>query len=35
MALKMVMGVRVSEEDEIAGLDNAELGMESYPEFTR
>jgi Amt family ammonium transporter len=35
MVLKMVMGVRVSEEDEIAGLDNAELGMESYPEFTR
>jgi Amt family ammonium transporter len=31
--LKMVTGVRVSEEDEIAGLDNAELGMESYPEF--
>jgi Amt family ammonium transporter len=29
----MVTGVRVSEEDEIAGLDNAELGMESYPEF--
>ena len=35
MLLKMFMGVRVSEEDEIAGLDNAELGMESYPEFTR
>jgi Amt family ammonium transporter len=35
MLLKMLMGVRVSEEDEIAGLDNAELGMESYPEFTR
>ncbi|MGB2294903.1 MAG: ammonium transporter, partial [Candidatus Puniceispirillum sp.] len=31
--LKMTTGVRVSEEDEIAGLDNAELGMESYPEF--
>jgi len=35
MLLKMFMGVRVSEEDEIAGLDNAELGMEAYPEFTR
>jgi len=31
--LKITTGVRVSEEDEIAGLDNAELGMESYPEF--
>ncbi|MDF2231916.1 ammonium transporter [Albimonas sp. CAU 1670] len=31
--LKMVMGIRVSAEDEIAGLDSAELGMEAYPEF--
>ncbi|EAQ03705.1 ammonium transporter [Pseudooceanicola batsensis HTCC2597] len=33
--LKMVMGIRVSEEDEIAGLDMAELGMEAYPEFSK
>ena len=33
MGLKMLVGIRVSEEDEIAGLDNSELGMESYPEF--
>ncbi|WP_407494439.1 ammonium transporter [Pseudooceanicola sp. MF1-13] len=33
--LKMVMGVRVSEEDEIMGLDMAELGMEAYPEFSK
>ncbi|MEP2921786.1 ammonium transporter [Sulfitobacter sp.] len=33
--LKAVMGIRVSEEAEIAGLDTAELGMEAYPEFTR
>ena len=33
MVLKMLVGIRVSEEDEIAGLDNSELGMESYPEF--
>ncbi|MDQ7071981.1 MAG: ammonium transporter, partial [Rhodobacterales bacterium] len=32
--LNMVMGLRVSEEDEINGLDMAELGMEAYPEFT-
>jgi ammonium transporter, Amt family len=31
--LKMVMGLRPSEEDEIMGLDKAELGMEAYPEF--
>ncbi|WP_282092304.1 ammonium transporter [Epibacterium ulvae] len=31
--LKAVVGIRVSEEDEINGLDMAELGMEAYPEF--
>ncbi|MZR12266.1 ammonium transporter [Maritimibacter sp. DP07] len=31
--LKAVMGLRVSEEDEMMGLDKAELGMEAYPEF--
>ncbi|PTQ74827.1 ammonium transporter [Celeribacter persicus] len=31
--LKMVMGIRVSEEEEIMGLDKGELGMEAYPEF--
>ncbi len=34
-ALKVTMGIRVSEEEELAGLDNAELGMEAYPEFSR
>ena len=33
--LAITLGIRVSEEDEIAGLDNSELGMDSYPEFTR
>lgn len=33
--LKVVTGIRVSEEDEIAGLDKSELGMEAYPEFTK
>ncbi|MEM9715048.1 MAG: ammonium transporter, partial [Pseudomonadota bacterium] len=28
--LKVTMGIRVSEEDEIAGLDTTELGMEAY-----
>jgi len=33
--IKSVSGIRVSESDEIAGLDKSELGMESYPEFSR
>ncbi|MGI3183980.1 ammonium transporter [Nioella aestuarii] len=33
--LKAVMGIRVSEEDEIKGLDMSELGMEAYPEFSK
>ena len=33
--LNLVMGIRVSEEAEMAGLDNSELGMDSYPEFSR
>jgi len=32
--IKMVMGLRVSEEEEYEGLDIAECGMEAYPEFT-
>jgi len=34
LILKAVMGIRVSEEDEINGLDMSELGMEAYPDFT-
>ena len=33
--LKATVGIRVSEEAEIEGLDKAELGMEAYPDFTR
>ena len=33
--LKAILGIRVSEEDEINGLDMAELGMEAYPEFSK
>jgi Amt family ammonium transporter len=32
--LKMVIGVRVSDEDEYHGVDFSECGMEAYPEFT-
>jgi len=34
IVLKATMGIRVSEESEITGLDKAELGMEAYPEFS-
>ncbi|WP_370276958.1 ammonium transporter [Pontibacterium sp.] len=34
LAIKAVMGVRVSEEEEYEGVDLAECGMEAYPEFT-
>lgn len=33
--LKATMGIRVSEEAEINGLDMAELGMDAYPEFSK
>ena len=33
LILKAITGVRVSEEDEIAGLDRAEIGVEAYPDF--
>lgn len=31
--LKMVMGIRVSEEQEVEGVDISECGLEAYPEF--
>jgi len=33
--LKSTMGIRVTEEAEINGLDVSELGMEAYPEFSK
>ncbi|ABC33045.1 ammonium transporter [Hahella chejuensis KCTC 2396] len=33
--IKVIMGIRVSEEEEYEGVDLAECGMEAYPEFTR
>ncbi len=33
--IKLIMGIRVSEEEEYEGVDLAECGMEAYPEFTR
>jgi Amt family ammonium transporter len=34
LLIKMVMGIRVSEEEEYEGVDIGECGMEAYPEFT-
>ncbi len=33
LAVKYAIGLRVSEEDELTGLDRSELGLEAYPEF--
>jgi len=34
LAIKAIMGIRVTEEEEYEGVDIAECGMEAYPEFT-
>ncbi len=33
--IKMIVGLRVSEEEEYEGVDLSECGMEAYPEFTQ
>jgi Amt family ammonium transporter len=35
LILKFTIGIRVDEEEEVSGLDKAELGLEAYPEFGR
>ncbi len=34
MIIKVIIGIRVSEEEEYEGVDIGECGMEAYPEFT-
>ena len=34
LILKVVMGIRVSEEEEFDGVDISECGLEAYPDFT-
>src|SRR5690606_38196523 len=34
-ALKAIIGIRVTAEDEYEGTDLSECGMEAYPEFQR
>ncbi|MDP3459358.1 MAG: ammonium transporter [Hyphomonas sp.] len=33
-ALKLTLGVRASEEEEMSGMDRSEVGLEAYPEFS-
>jgi Amt family ammonium transporter len=33
--LKMIMGIRVTEEEEYLGMDIVDCGIEAYPEFKR
>ena len=33
--LNLLIGIRVSEEDEVQGLDASELGMDAYPDFSK
>ena len=33
--IKMIMGIRLSEEQERIGADRAEVGIAAYPEFTK
>ncbi|MCW5212672.1 ammonium transporter, partial [Desulfobulbus sp. TB] len=33
--IKVIMGIRVSEEHEMEGVDISECGLDAYPEFTR
>ena len=33
--LDAALGIRVSEEDELNGLDTSELGMDAYPDFSK
>ena len=34
-ALKLIMGLRVSEEEEFSGMDMPEFGLAAYPEFVQ
>jgi Amt family ammonium transporter len=33
--LKFTVGIRISEEQEMQGIDSVETGMEAYPDFVR
>jgi len=33
--IKFTIGIRVTEEEELEGVDLAEIGMEAYPDFKK
>jgi len=35
LIIKVVMGIRVTEEEELEGVDVAECGLAAYPEFAK
>ena len=35
LGLKVIVGIRVTEDEEVAGIDVTECGLEAYPEFVR
>ena len=35
LCLKVIVGIRVTEDEELAGIDVTECGLEAYPEFVR
>ncbi len=35
LIIKAIMGIRVSEEEELEGCDISECGLDAYPEFTK
>ena len=35
LVIKGIIGIRVSEEEEMEGVDVAECGLAAYPEFTK
>jgi Amt family ammonium transporter len=35
LIIKTVIGIRISDEEELAGCDISECGLDAYPEFTK
>jgi Amt family ammonium transporter len=33
--IKMIFGIRLSDEDQMVGADVAEIGIVAYPEFSK
>jgi Amt family ammonium transporter len=33
--IKLIVGLRLSDEDQLVGADSAEIGIAAYPEFSK